>query len=176
METMKAICTRKSTRSYTGALCDKALQQILLAGQAAPIGRGSYENMHMTVIKNPELLTELDKNAAAFFGDPSRTPLYGAPCLVLVSTPIPDPANGNVSYSNATCMVQNMTLAATELGIGSCLIWGAVAALNTNPALIAKLGLPEGHTVCCGITLGEPTEPLTERDIPADRISVSYIC
>ncbi|MCD8150260.1 MAG: nitroreductase family protein [Clostridiales bacterium] len=175
METLKTIKTRKSVRSYTGVLTDDELQTVLLAGQAAPIGMGKYETMHMTVIKNKSLLDELDKNAGNFFGDPSRHPLYGAPCLVLISTPIPDPAAGNVAYSNAAIMAETMALAATDLGIGSCLIWGAVAALNTNPDLVAKLSLPEGHTVCCGIVLGETTDELAEREIPADRISVSCI-
>ncbi len=175
METLKAINSRKSCRSYTGELCDKALSAILMAGQAAPIGRGQYDTMHMTVIKNKELLAELNANAADFFGNPAATPLYGAPCLVLVSTTIADPANANVPCSNAAVVVENMTLAATDLGIGSCLIWGAVAALNTKPELVAKLNLPEGYTVCCGITLGEPTEALVEREIPADRIATAYI-
>ncbi|MCD7981390.1 MAG: nitroreductase family protein [Clostridiales bacterium] len=175
METLKAINARKSVRSYTGALSDNALQTVLAAGQAAPIGMGKYDAMHMTVIRDSSLLAELDKNAADFFGNPSMHPLYQAPCLILISTPVPDPANGNVAYSNAAVMTQNMSLAATDIGIGSCLIWGAVAALNTNPALVAKLNLPEGHTVCCGIAIGETKDTFPERDIPADRIPVSYL-
>ncbi|MCC8017445.1 MAG: nitroreductase family protein [Lachnospiraceae bacterium] len=175
METLKTINTRKSTRSYTGALSDAALQTVLQAGQAAPIGMGKFDTMHMTVIRDKDLLHEIDRAAAGFFGDPSRTPLYGAPCLILISTPVPDPANGNVSYSNAAIMTENMSLAATDLGLGSCLIWGAIAALNQTPELVAKLNLPEEHTVCCGIVLGETTDELTEREIPSDRISVSYL-
>ncbi len=175
METLKAMNIRKSTRSYTGNLSEEALQTILNAGQAAPIGMAKYDAMHMTVIRNSALLNELDRNAANFFGDPTRTPLYGAPCLILISTPIPDPAAGNVSYSNAAIMTENMSLAATDIGIGSCLIWGAVAALNQTPELVAKLGLPEGHVPCCGVAIGETTDVLAERTIPTDRISVSYI-
>lgn len=175
METLKTINSRKSVRSYTGTLSDEALQTVLAAGLAAPIGMGKYEAMHMTVIRDSALLDELDKNAGTFFGDPARHPLYGAPCLILISTPVPDPAAGNVAYSNAAVMTQNMTLAATDIGIGSCLIWGAVAALNTKPELVAKLNLPEGHVVCCGIVLGETAETFDEKEIPADRIAISYI-
>lgn len=175
METLQAINTRKSTRSYTGALSDEALQTVLMAAQAAPIGMGQYEKMHMTVIKDQALLNDIDSAAGKFFGDPDRHPLYGAPCLILISTPVPDPAAGNVSYSNAAIMTENMSLAATDIGLGSCLIWGAVAALNQTPALVAKLSLPEGHTVCCGIAIGETEDALAEREIPTDRISVSYL-
>ena len=175
METLKAMNTRKSVRNYTGALSDEALQTILKAGQAAPIGRGKYDTMHMTVIRDKEILHAIDRAGAAFFGDESLTPLYGAPCLVLVSTVIADPAAANVPHSNAAVMIENMSLAATDIGIGSCLIWGCINGLNADADLVAKLGLPEGHTVCCGIVLGETEETFEERDIPADRISVTYL-
>lgn len=175
METLKAMNTRKSVRSYTGALSDEALQTVLKAGQAAPIGRGKYDTMHMTVIRDKSLLEEIDRAGAAFFGDMKLTPLYGAPCLVLVSTVIADPATANVPHSNAAVVIENMSLAATDIGIGSCLIWGCINGLNADAGLVAKLGLPEGHTVCCGIVLGETEDALEEREIPADRISVSYL-
>ena len=74
METLKAMNTRKSVRSYTGALSDEALQTVLKAGQAAPIGRGKYDTMHMTVIRDKSLLEEIDRAGAAFFGDMKLTP------------------------------------------------------------------------------------------------------
>ncbi len=175
MDTFTAMKTRKSTRSYTGALSEEDLKAVLMAGEAAPIGRGLYDDMHMTVIRDKDLLNEIDRNAAAFFHDPSRTPLYGAPCLILIDTALGEPAMNNVPYSDCAVMAENMTLMATDIGLGSCLIWGGIAALNTNPELVAKLGLPEGHTPCCGVVIGETTDELVERDIPEDRIAVSYI-
>lgn len=174
METSKLMNCRKSVRSYTGKLTEDKLNDVLYAGQKAPVGMGKYETMHMTVVQNKDFLHELDRTAAEFMGDTSRTPLYGAPCLILISTPIPDPAMGNVPYSNAAIMAEHMALAAIDMGLGSCLIWGAVAALNTKPELVAKLNLPEGHTVCCGIVVGETDEVLSEREIDGKRVSVSY--
>jgi len=175
METLKAMKTRKSTRSYTGSLSEADLQAVLIAGEAAPIGMGKYEEMHMTVIRDQELMNEINASAAAFFKNPEMVPLYGAPCLILISTKIENPAMGNVPFSDAAVMAENMTLMATDIGIGSCLIWGAIAGLNSNPALVEKLGLPEGHTPCCGVVVGDTTESFVERDIPEDRITVSYI-
>ena len=77
METLKTMTCRKSVRSYKNTLSDADLQKILLAAQASPIGMGKYDTMHMTVVRNAELLQELDRNAAEFFGDSSKTPLYG---------------------------------------------------------------------------------------------------
>jgi nitroreductase len=172
METLKAINNRKSVRSYTGVLTDEALKTVLQAGEESPIGMGKYQSVHMTVIQNKGLLDEIDKTAGEFFGDPSRHPLYGAPCFILIS--VEEPA-GNVQYSNAAMMVENMSLAATDIGIGNCAIWGAVAGLNANPELVAKLNLPEGFVACCGVVIGETEETYADRDIPSDRIAVSYI-
>ena len=55
METFKTMTCRKSVRSYKSTLSDANLQKILMAAQAAPIGMGKYDTMHMTVIRNTEL-------------------------------------------------------------------------------------------------------------------------
>ena len=177
MELLKVLKCRKSVRSYTGAVSEQDVQDMLYAGAAAPVGRGKFETMHMTVVENKELLEKLDRNAAEFMGDLSRRPLYGAPRLILISSKIAEGGNclGNVQYSNAAIMAEHMALAAIQKGLGSCLIWGAVAALNTKPELLKELGLPDGHVVCCGVVFGETEEELPERDIDTDRISVSYV-
>ena len=178
MNTFDAICRRRSVRAFNStAVSDEALSKILLAANAAPVGMGLYENFHLTVIQSGDLLAAIDKAAADMFKDPvgHAHPLYGATTLVLVSMKKPDPAMANSAYSGAASVVQNMSLAATDLGVGMCHIWGAVAALNQHPELVAKLGLPEGFVPCCGAALGGMDEPYAEREIPTDRIATDYI-
>lgn len=176
METMQAILSRKSVRSYTGKKISKdALNTILKAAKAAPVGLGRYEAMHLTVIKNPRLLEALEENMRAVFKNPKVSAFYGAPELVLVSGKAAGDAPGNTDYSNAAVMVENMALAAVGLGVGCCHIWGAVMALDANPELVKKLELPEGFTPLCAIALGESQEVYRERHIPEDRISVQTI-
>lgn len=175
METKQLFQCRKSVRSYTGTLSEEALHQVLDAAQLSPVGMGKFESLHLTVIQCRNLLDELDKNAGLAFGDASRHVLYGAPCLILVSTPIGDPNMANVSYSNAAIMADNMSLAAIDLGLGSCLIWGAIRALNANPDLVAKLGLPAGFVPCCGVVIGDTAETFEAKPVPTDRIAVDYI-
>ena len=87
MELYKALNIRKSIRSYTGeGITDAQLERILTAAYEAPIGMKRYDSIHLTVITNPKLLHEIDANAAAASGDPSRHPLYGAPMMILVSS------------------------------------------------------------------------------------------
>ena len=176
MNTMDAICSRKSVRSYTGEpVTAEELDAVLKAANASPVGMGQYNTMHLTVITNQELLGKIEKATAALFGKPDMHPLYNAPTLVLVSVKKPEPMMENVAYSNAAIMVHNMALAATELGVGHCDIWGAIAAVSHDSAILAELKLPEGFVPCCGICLGKTTETYELRDIPANRIEQTTI-
>lgn len=177
METLIAINKRRSIRSFNGTpLSAGELNTILQAAQAAPIGRGQYDTMHLTVIRDAALLGKINTACAELFGDPTLVPLYGAPALVLVSAKVPDDMpSANVAFSNAAIVVQNMALAATDLGVGACHIWGAVRAINVSADLLAAIGLPEGFTPCCAIALGHFDGEYTEREIPQDRIATNYI-
>ena len=178
MNTMEAIISRKSVRSYTGEqVSAEDLQAVLTAANAAPIAMGRYSDVHLTVIQDQALMAKIDAAAAAMMGKPGLHALYGAPTFVLVSAKVPenDAGGQNVAYSNAAIVVENMALEAVELGLGNCLIWGAVRAINADPALVAEFGLPEGFTPCCGLILGASEETYAEREIPADRISQNTI-
>lgn len=172
METLKTIFSRKTVRTYTGeAVPQDKRDTVIKAALAAPVGLAKFENVHLTVIENKELLHAIDRNAAEFFGDPTRTPLYGAPILVVVSTP----NQGNVDSANAAMVVHNMCLAAIELGMGSCAIYGATAALVQNQELLAKLDLPEGFVPTGSAIFGPTTETFEEREIPMDKMTIHYI-
>lgn len=156
MNTMETICSRKTIRSYTGEnITADELNVILKAANASPVGMGQYDSMHLTVITNEELMNKIDAAGAALFGQPDMHPLYGVPTLVLVSSKKPDPMMENVAFSNAAIIAHNMALAATDLGVGSCYIWGAIAALSGSAELLKELNLPEGFIPCCAIGLGK---------------------
>lgn len=179
MNTLDALFSRKSVRSYTGEqITAEELEVILKSAYAAPIGMGKYEDMHLTVIQNPKLLDRIDAAAAAMFGDRSRHPLYNAPTLIVVSSRAPEAGNimmENLAFSNAAIVVHNMALAATEMGLGACYIWGATAAVLQNQDLIAELNLPEKFVPCCAVSLGKTDEVYSVREIPADRITKNVI-
>lgn len=80
----------------------------------------------------------------------------------------------NPVYSNGAGIVENMTLAAVDMGLGATHIWGIVNALNAAPALKAKLNIPEGFTPTCGMALGCIDEGYEEREIPEDKIKIDF--
>lgn len=176
MDTLETICNRKSVRTYTGEpVSEEELDKILLAGQAAPVGMGRYADMHLTVIKDRELLEKIEKSAAKMFNRPGMHPLYGAPTLILVSAKAPSAGQENVTYSNAAIIAHNMILEATELGVGAVHIWGATAALAADSALVAELGIPEGFVPCCAAAVGKTAAKYSMRNIPQNRIATDCI-
>ena len=176
MNTMETICSRKSVRSYNGENITQAeLEQLLKAAYAAPVGRKAYDTLIMTVVTNKAFMDKLDADTAAMMGQPDAVALYGAPTLIIVSSTLPGGARDNVAYSNAACIVENIALAAVELGIGTCHIWGAIRALNDDPELLKELNLPEGYAPCCAVILGHTDETYDLREIPTDRIRTAYL-
>lgn len=176
METIKAIAKRQSCRSYTGEqLSDEELQSILEAANAAPVGMGRYDEVKLTVIQNPEILAKLDAAGAELFQRPDSHPLYGAPTVILVSTKIPESQQNPSAYCNAACIVENMTIAATDLGIGSVYILGAVMALSMKKELWSEFKIADGFMPASAIALGKTTLPLNERELTLNKISTDYL-
>lgn len=176
MNTLDAIYSRKSIRNFNGEKITEAeLNEILKTAYAAPVGRAMYDTLSLTVIENKQILTEWEKAMTAAVGNPDMHPFYGAATVILVSSVVGDGAMSNVNYSNAATLVQNMALAATELGVGACHIWGAVRVLDANSELKAKLAVPENMSPCCAIALGKINEKYEVRDIPANRIKTEYV-
>lgn len=164
MELSEALNRRRSIRSYTGEVADPdQLEAILAAAYEAPIGMGRYEGIHLTVVTRPSLLAAIDAAAARMFGNPDAHPLYGAPMLVVVSSD----AEGNVASANVAAVIQNMSLAAVDQGVGSCYIYGATRTLAQDAGLLAQLDLPEGLVPLGSIVLGKTDEKYEPRRVPA---------
>lgn len=175
MNTFENLFSRRSIRTYNGEnITEAELSLILKAAYASPVGRALFDTLNITVISNRDYLSKWEDYCERESG---HRPFYGAPTVILVSSLIPstDLKSINVNFSNAAILVQNMAIAATELGIGSCHIWGAVRLLNDNEELLKELNLPEGMVPCCAIILGHTDEKYGLRDIPENKIRTGFI-
>ena len=175
MSIMNLLQQRKSVRTYTGEPVSREnLKALLDAANSAPAAMAQYDKVHITVIENPDLLDKIQKNAEAVYQQPDM--LYHAPTFIVISgQPYFGGQLGNMEYSNAAIAAHNIALAAADLNVGCCYIWGVTAALAQNPELIQALNLPEGFIPCCGIVLGQTEETYEPRDIPEGRIQVNYV-
>jgi FMN reductase (NADPH) len=169
-----AIRSRRSIRSYTGApVADEVLDAIVDAGRCAPIGMAQFDTVHITVVRDAEVLASLEAAAAQAMGNPEMRCFYGAPCYILVSAK-PEPAMPSIAFSDAAMVAENMLLAAVDHGAGACCVWGPVIAAQKDAPVVDSLGLPEGFVPAAGIVVGESDEAYEPRDV-ADRIAVDVI-
>ena len=166
MNTLEAIAKRKSTRSYRPEqISEDALQTILKAGCAAPIAMARYDSLHITVVQKQELLDRINHLTAEMmekaFGMRKNTD-FGAKTLILVSsTPVHRPGT---EYTNAGIVVENMVLAATDLGIDSVILGGAPGAVAQDAEMMKALEIPEGFTPLLGAFFGYGTEQTPAKD------------
>ncbi|MBR2937312.1 MAG: nitroreductase family protein [Oscillospiraceae bacterium] len=174
MNTLEAIAKRKSTRSYKPEqIPEDALQTILKAGCAAPIAMARYDSLHITVVQKQELLDRINAVTADMIAQmlgERKNVDFGAKTLILVSsTPVHRPGT---EYTNAGIVVENMVLAATDLGIDSVILGGAPGAVARDAELMKALEIPEGFTPLLGAFFGYGADqaPAKEHTIAINRV------
>lgn len=182
---------RKSCRIYNdNPISDDSLQLILEAGQYAPSG-GNSKSAKFVVLKNQDILKELDalvqsefanmefkedmyislKNSIYLSKQGNYHYAYNAPCLVLFYN---KKCYGN-SMADCACALENMTLKATELGVGSCYI-NQIHWLTEHEAIrnfLKDYALEEDEDVYCALSLGYPKDEeffLKERTIKENKV------
>ena len=145
MELFEFINKRFSNRKFLEKqISDEDLNKILKAGMQAPVGRGKYEDMHITVIQNKDLLDEISSLA-------DRSVFYNAPTLVIISAR--DDGHG-LDKENSACVAMNTLLAATALGLGSIYLNLVIGLIKEHKEVLNKLNLPKEFIPIVGVGLG----------------------
>lgn len=156
-ETLNTIYNRTSCRSFQEtAIPTEIIQTIVEAGLQAPSGR-NLQVCHITVITNQDMIKRLtaainqelnrDNNSSCF---------YHAHTIVIVSG---SRDSSHLNY-DGSCILQNIFLAATSLGIGSCWI-NQLKGIEDVPsirAILTKCHIPSSHLVVGCASLGYPKE------------------
>ncbi|MGF6375954.1 nitroreductase [Clostridiales Family XIII bacterium PM5-7] len=176
MKTREAMAKRCSCRAFRPyQISNKELEIIVKGGNAAPVAKGDYDLVKLTVIQNGELLRKLDMEGAKIAGNPDLHPLYGAPTLILVSGKDGDQGQIERSMANASCIIENMMILAADIGLGSCYIFGMIEPMRNDQKLCEELKVPEGFFPCAGVALGYPDKESEMREFVADRIAIEYV-
>ncbi|MBT1166401.1 nitroreductase family protein [Bifidobacterium simiarum] len=158
MDTMQVITTRKTCRAFTDEPVTKdQIRTILEAANASPIAMHDFEAVQLSVIADRKAIDAIDALAGANGGRMGTGPTYKAPVLILVSGS-EDGMERGTNYCNAGCIIENMQLAATELGLGSGYILGVIKSLQQHPEMFAALGVDEGFVPVSAMTLGHPAD------------------
>lgn len=187
MNTFEAIRARKSVRTYQDKPVEvEKIKAVVEAGNMAA-GTPMAGKVYFHVITTPEILQQVASGTKSVMqqsgvemlmklsADPSYNPLHNAPVAVAISTdPANDPNTQAMSTANAACAGENMLLAATELGLGSCYLMSPTMAFNI-PEVRAAVKLPESVQPVALIVFGytDDTAPHAER--PGNPDNIIYI-
>ncbi len=181
-ETIQTLLARRSVRNFQQKQVPQSkLDQIVQAGLHAATAM-NRQSWYFTVVQDASLLERISKAVAGVMmetGVPSLVErasesefscFYHAPTVVFLS-------GDGTAYSNADCAnaAQNMCVAATALGLGSCYIASFAQAFKSpaGEALLAVFDLPQGYSPVFSVALG-----FTDGELPPLKTreqKVSYI-
>lgn len=165
-DTLKTIADRYSCRSFTDQEigCDD-IQAIAEAAIAAPSGM-NRQNWQIIVVKNKALIAEMDAEGMRVMSEfPDKTMLermksrggklfYNAPCMVFIAVKESFPKGAELI--DLGIVAQNISLAATSLGIDNCHC-GLVAFCFVGVKAAEfkkKLQIPQGYEIGLAVLLG----------------------
>lgn len=183
MELFEAMKKRASYRRFKPDMPkEEEIQKVLEAAYLAP--HLDMHDMRLHVITSPDLLKKAQENGERLNQMNNPMYMYKAPVWILVSaiertdnipnTPYTaDMAKGNL-YWTLGSLIQNMQLAATSIGLGSCAMNTTVVALRDNPALARELGVPEGHMPIGSMVLGYTDIDMKERPIKPELFPTDF--
>ena len=150
---LQNILTRRSVRAYKqDPVPEELLDKVLEAGTYAPTGMGRQSPV-IVAVKNKPTRDKLMKMNAAVMGT-DNDPYYGAPVIVLV---LADKA-ANTRVQDASCVLENMMLAAHALGLASVWVNREKEMFESaeGKALLQKWGLIAPLEGVGAIALGYP--------------------
>ncbi|MGN0204257.1 MAG: nitroreductase family protein [Coprococcus sp.] len=174
MEFKKTIAARQSVRAFTGEqITDEQLNTLIQAANAAPTCMGQYDRVHLTVVQNPEILRRINEAFQKAVGDPEIQVTYGAPTLIYVSGNVED--EEIIKGANAGVIMENMLLAAADMGLGAVYLFGVSQVLFADDEISALLQLPEGFRTVSAIAVGVAADPVAERPLGTDKISITNL-
>ncbi len=146
MSFLDAIYSRRSIRKYENKdIPQEILQQILEAGRCAP-SAVNRQPFRFVVVNDREIMKDFCDNLIARF-------VKYAPAAIAGCADIKSLLTGNWAVVDTTIAMQNMVIAASALGIGSC--W--IGACNEEKVKKA-LKIPDKWKFVALITLGYPAE------------------
>jgi Nitroreductase len=172
-QAIETIMKRKGTMSYTSQQINESdMNTIISAGIAGPTAR-NLQNRHFTVVQKQELLQQINDGVRTLMSAPSEyNPLYGAPTLIITSAPVDAP----FAEQDCAIAVENMTLAATALGLGSRYLVSPTRFIESEAGKTVKqsLDIPEGYRSVACLIVGYDANP-SQASVTRNMNVVNYV-
>lgn len=180
MTLSEAIAARRSVREYADKpVAREDLEKLLAAAVQAPsamnsqawafgVLQGRKKVAELGERARLALLAHLDKTGQTGdfrdrMADPGLAMFYGAPALIIIYATAQD----MFAPLNCSLAAENLMLAATELGLGTCWI-GLAQALLADDESKKEFGVPEDYAMIAPIIVGHPAgeTPVKEKNPP----------
>ncbi len=155
-EVLRVIKARRSVRAFkSDSVPEDMLQAVLEAGTYAPTG-GGRQSPRIVAITTPSYRERISRLNAKVMGK-DVDPYYGAPVVVLVLAE----GSANTFVEDGSCVLENMMLAASSLGLGSVWVHREREIFDSGEGkeLLREWGLPETLRGVGSIALGFPLSP-----------------
>ena len=189
------IMSRRSVREFKQEQVDESLlQEVIEAGRTAPSG-GNEQLTHIIIIQNADILKEIINISKSEFAKmiPNKDTyasivstikhahmpdfhfnyMYWAPTFIVTAH---KKGHTNALVDSA-CVLQNMMIAATALGLGSCYI-NPLHWLDDSEVLreyMYTIGLGRDETITGSLSLGYPAEQPPCVPLPRTGNPVTYV-
>ena len=142
---------------------NRKAENVLLRKALALLGAGTldhYYHNYYESVKTAIQQMEMENRDRLF---------HGAPAVILIgSSP-----GASCPKEDALLAAGNILLAAHSMGLGTCLVGYAVAAMEADRTIQKKLGIPESEAIHAAVALGYPKETyqrITGRKRPVIRM------
>ncbi len=177
---IEAIETRRSVRAYKDTPVEhEKLELLAKCGVLAPSAMNRQE-WEVRIVENKAWIdgataTYLKAVEGTGKADYMLTPTFknifrNAAAVIFVGAP-----DGVFSGENVGCMAQNIMLAATELGLGTCFL-GSVQMIFAEPAMaehLTSLGFSDGYKLRYALAVGYPDEAPEAK--PRDMSKIKFV-
>lgn len=185
MNFLQVIRDRRAVRDFTPEpVAPSMIYQLVSSASWAPSAMNA-QNCHFTVITDRSLLDEISAKAKAWLlqnGSPMMQSahfrdllkdsnfhiLYHAPLLIVISAP----SQNQWATEDCAVAAQNMMLAATDLGLGTCWIGFAQGWLNTSDGQ-DLLNISRHYRCVAPIIVGHPRAVLPP--VPRKAPAISWV-
>ena len=177
---IEAIEARRSVRAYKDTAVEhEKLELLAKCGVLAPSAMNRQE-WEVRIVENKAWIdgataTYLKAVEGTGKADYMLTPTFknifrNAAAVIFVGAP-----DGVFSGENVGCMAQNIMLAATELGLGTCFL-GSVQMIFAEPAMaehLTSLGFSDGYKLRYALAVGYPDEAPEAK--PRDMSKIKFV-
>jgi nitroreductase len=175
-----AIEARRSIRAYKDTPVEREKLQLLAeCGVKAPSAMNRQE-WEVRIVDSKEWIDNCTSaylkavegtDKAKYMLTPTFKNIFrNAPAVIFVAAP-----EGLFAGENVGCLAQNIMLAATELGLGTCFL-GSVQMMFAEPAMtdyVTSLGFSEGYHLRHALAVGYPDEKPDAK--PRDLSKIKFV-